>query len=391
MKLFCYANSFKSVDSDWPPADLIVKIAFQVFLTMVELNLTNQTFYWCSGSWPSKSVEIATYSILMTFSLLGNGLLVAVFYRNKTLRTAVHYFIVNMAISDLIVPVLDLPSSISETYHDGLWLVDGVLGTVLCKLLRITWPVSTCVSIFSMIAIAVDRFRAVLFPMKSALLSRNKRRLIIAATWIASVALRAHYLYAIKVVPHDTGLYCDLQWETASQARIVLLIDWVLMFSLISVSAIVLTILYSSIIISLHRGTINLHMANEIVRKRESRNRKIAYMLVTIVVVFYVVWIPLYVVGICLYLKPHIKLPCIYLWLTGKLPLLYPVINPVVYYIFNEQYHQGFRELLCCPWSCINKCKKCFQPSVSPQGENNAHNAEQVNNDMENIELEEQW
>ena len=96
-------------------------------------NTTNETFYfspWCSGSWPSKTVEIATCLILMTFFLTGNVFLVAVFYRNKTLRTTVHYFIVNMAISDLITPVIHMLWVISKTYHDGLWLVVGVLGTL---------------------------------------------------------------------------------------------------------------------------------------------------------------------------------------------------------------------------------------------------------------------
>ena len=355
---------------------------------MVELNLTNQTVYFCSGSWPSKSVDFAQNLILMTFSLTGNGLLVAVFYRNKSLRTVVHYFIVNMAISDLIIPVVHLPWKISETYHDSLWLVDGVLGTVLCKLVWIAWPVSTGVSILSMIVIAVNRFRAVLFPMNSTLLSRNKIRLIIPATWIASVALQAHFFYAAKVVPRDTGLDCVIQWEPASHALKMILITWVLEFSLTSVSAIVLTVLYSSIIISLHRQKTNFHLANEIIRKRESENRKIAYMLVTIVTIFYVVWIPFYVVPIYLFLQPHIRFPCIFNWLGFRFPLLYPVVNPVVYYIFNGEYRQGFRELLCCSWSCINKCSECFQPSVSPQVENNVYNAEQVNNATENIELQ---
>ena len=356
-------------------------------------NLTNHTFYslpWCSGSWPSKTVEITTYFILMTFSFTGNGLLVAVFYRNKTLRTTVHYFIVNMAISDLIIPVVHLPWEISSTYHDGLWLVDGVLGTVLCKLVFNAWSVSTVVSILSMIVIAVNRFRAVLFPTKLALLSQNKRRLLLPATWIASVVLQAHFFYAAKAVPHDTGLYCTVQRESASHAHKVALIDWVLMFFLTSVSAIVLTVLYTSVIISLHRKKNNLHLANEIIKKRESRNRKIAYMLVNVVVVFYVVWIPYHVESYHYYIKPHIRLPCISNWLAIRLPLLYPVINPVVYYIFNEEYRQGFRELLCCPWPCINRCKECFQPSVSPQGANSVHNAEQVNDAMENIELQEQ-
>ena len=108
-------------------------------------------------------------------------LVVAVFYRNKTLRIAVHYFIVNMAISDLAFPVITLPWAINDVYHDGLWLVDGVLGTVLCKLVWLACGSSTCVSVLSMMGTAADRFHAVLFPMKSALFTRKKRRLIIAA------------------------------------------------------------------------------------------------------------------------------------------------------------------------------------------------------------------
>ena len=353
-------------------------------------NQTSDSPPWCFGSRPSTIVELTTYLFLITFSLTGNMLLVAVFYRNKTLRSSVHYFIVSMAISDLLMALIYLPWMISKAYHDGLWLVGGVLGTVLCKLAQFAGPVSAAVSVLSMIVIAADRFRAVLFPMKSVLLSRNKRWLIIASTWIASLAFQGDYLYRAKVVPCDTGLYCVLQWEPASYTRQMILIDWLLTFCLISVSAIVLTILYSSIISSLHRRIINLHLANEMMRKRENRNRKIAYMLVTIVVLFYVVWIPFHVQRFYRVFKPHIRLPCFFHWLAIRLPLLCPVINPVVYYIFNEEYRQGFRELLCCPWLCANKCKECFQRSVPPQGENNVHNAEQVNDGMENLELQEQ-
>ena len=69
----------------------------------------------------------------------------------------------NMAISDIIMPLIYLPLAISETYNDGLWLVDGALGTVLCKLMHIAWGLSTYVSILSMMGSAVDRFHAVLF------------------------------------------------------------------------------------------------------------------------------------------------------------------------------------------------------------------------------------
>ena len=354
-------------------------------------NTTNQTLYsfeLCTGSYPPISVRITIYSILIIFSLTGNLLVVAVFYRNKALRTAVHYFIVNMAISDIIMPLIYLPWAISKTYLDGLWLVDGVLGTILCKLLFIAWGLSFFVSILSMLGIAADRFHAVLFPMKSALFSRNKCRFMIFAIWVASVAFRAHFLYAAKLVPNsNNGHYCTAQWEPASYTSELYRINWILVFCLTSVSATVLTVLYSGIIFFLYRQKNNLHLATEVVKLRAKENRQVTRMLVITVVAFYIVWTPYHVVDCIVVNIPSIKTPCLYYWFCVQCPLLYPVVNPVVYYIFNSNYRQGFRELLCRPWPFSNRCNDCFHSSVSPQGENSVDNTEQVNNSVDNIEL----
>ena len=372
---------------------------FRLSFTMVEANgsesfpnATNQTLHSlerCSGSYPPISVRITIYSILMIFSLIGNLMVIAVFYRNRTLRTVVHYFIVNMAISDLIVPVITLPWVISETYLDGLWLVDGVLGTILCKIEYIAWGSSTFISILSMIGTAADRFHAVLFPMRSVLLSQTKCQWIISATWVLSVVFRAHFLYGAEVVSNGIGFQCTLQWEPASYKWEVFRINWILLFGLTSISAIVLTVLYSSIILFLHRQKNNLHLATEVIKLRAKENRQVTRMLVIIVVLFYAVWTPYHVAYGISKLTPFVKIPCLYFWLCDELPLLYPVVNPVVYYIFNANYRQGFREVLCCPRSCSKRCNDCFHSSVSPQDENNVDNAEQMNNAMENIELQE--
>ena len=106
----------------------------------------------------------------------------------------------------------------------------------------------------------------------------------------------------------------------------------------------------------------------------------------------YVEWIPFHVLRFYRFFKAHIKLLYFFHWLTYRLLLMYPVVNPVVYYIhtFNKEYRQSFWELLCCPRSCVNTCHDSFHLSEPPQDENNVHNAERVTNDMESFELQEQ-
>ena len=131
----------------------------------------------------------------------------------------------------------------------------------------------------------------------------------------------------------------------------------------------------------------SLHLRTELIRRRAKTNWQITSMLEVTVIAFYIIWTPYY--ATCINAFTIDKIPCSYFWFCINLCLLYPLINPVVYYIFNSNYRQGFREVLCCPWPCSNKCSDCFHLSTSPKGENNVDNAEQVNNAMENVGLEE--
>ena len=205
----------------------------------------------CTGLSPSKFVQIVTYSSFMFFSLIGNVFIVAAFYIDKTLTTNRHYFIVNMAISDLIIPVIHLPWQISTVYHDYRWTIDGIVGTFLCKVVKNAWEISITVSILSMVGMAVDRFHGILFAMKPALMSRKKCLLVIIVSWLSSVALRAHYIYATRLVQYHNGrgLRCRHQWETPQKTKEVDMLTWISLLSLSMLSAIVLSSLYSSIVV----------------------------------------------------------------------------------------------------------------------------------------------
>ena len=163
------------------------------------------------------------------------------------------------------------------------------------------------------------------------------------------------------------GLACECQWEPASYTKEVKEITQLLLFCLTAISAIVLTMLYSSIIVYLYRQKNKLHLETDIVRERAKRNWKITLMLVIVVVIFYVIWIPYNLASFTLFVTPGvITLPDNFVWIAGWfLPMLYPVANPVVYYIFNDKYRQGFKKLLCCGWRSKDKRGNCSEPASS--------------------------
>ena len=342
----------------------------------------NQTgfVYNCNGLYPSKAAQITTYGVVMVLAMIGNLLIVSVFYRKKSLKTPVHYFIVNMAIADLTIPVIVLPWGIAQEYYGSFWLLDGVVGLILCKLVWIAWGVSVAVSILTMVAIAIDRFHAVLFAMNPALISRKTCRLIIALIWIASLLFRAHYFYAIRLVRHHGGLICLFQWDPPSYTEEALKISWISFLGISIFAGLVLTVLYSSTIVFLYRQKNNVHMASEIIKRRAKENRNVTCMLVTVVVIFYAVWIPHQAESLIHFLRPNRQVPCFFYWLSSYvLAVLYPVLNPLVYYVFNEKYRQGFKEVLCC--ACPGNM--CFRR------DNSASHSKQRNSNDEHMALQE--
>ena len=106
------------------------------------------------------------YCLIFVVSLVGNSIIRIVVYKTETLRKPINYFIVNMAMSDLLYAIFFIPWNVTELLMDS-WLVGGPLGQSLCKLLPFSAATSVLVSVQSLVLISVDRFGAMAFPLRS--------------------------------------------------------------------------------------------------------------------------------------------------------------------------------------------------------------------------------
>jgi len=86
-------------------------------------------------------VLIAMHSVVFVVGLIGNALVCMAVYRNHSMRTVTNYFIVNLAVADLLVLLICLPPSVlwdvTETWFLGLKLCKAVpylqVSIYLCK------------------------------------------------------------------------------------------------------------------------------------------------------------------------------------------------------------------------------------------------------------------
>ena len=59
------------------------------------------------------------YITVMIVAIVGNALVVGVVYRNQSMHTVTNYFIVNLAIADIMVAVICLPMTLLVNMYKG--------------------------------------------------------------------------------------------------------------------------------------------------------------------------------------------------------------------------------------------------------------------------------
>ena len=119
-----------------------------------------------------KIEHMVAFSLILVVSLVGNSLIVLIVYKKPTLRKPINMLTANMAMSDLLYPMFLSPVELAKS-HVGSWLIGSTLGEALCKMHSFLAGVSMLVSVQSLVLLTVDRFRAVVLPLRLRLISHH--------------------------------------------------------------------------------------------------------------------------------------------------------------------------------------------------------------------------
>lgn len=118
------------------------------------------------------------FSAVTFFGVFLNSIIVFTVYRCPEMRTPCNLLIVNIAVSDLAVASLAAPLRIIEVF------VGWPFGDFLCRLLVPMQDLFVTVSVVTHTTIALERFRAIVRPLKTRLSLRHTK-IIIMAIWPA--------------------------------------------------------------------------------------------------------------------------------------------------------------------------------------------------------------
>ena len=260
--------------------------------------------------------------------------------------------------SDLLFPIVCFPYIVTEM-NFGYYILGGPVGQALCKLNYFLIDVSASLSIQSLVLIAVDRFGAVVFPLRSPLISSKQCWFFILTTWIIAVAAYIPKAMAFQLVEYQEGLVCVPKWndvfvESLSHRNYVFSMLVVLWY----VPLVLIAILYMTVVIKLKSQNISGEGSANGREQQSRRQKNVLKMSIAIVVTFIICWLPGTIRWFLVsYHEPDSTMTAscgfhYFALIASCLAHFNSAINPCISFIFSGNYRQGLKNLSRCFFVC---------------------------------------
>ena len=314
----------------------------------------NSTSQGCSAV--ASIMFTSTISVISIAALIGNILVVVTFIKTPRLRISTNYYIVNMAASDLLALLFNWLLYATEGMLTPNIFISGSSASSVCKLGMYLKAVSHLVSVLSLVLIALDRFVAIVFPLKRINMKVRIRVIFLSLTWLIPVSYGLPQAIFTDIIKVGGQTFCRFMMSDES-LTIFNGVGFILfyLFPLITI-----IILYSAILRSLKKTPKpgELPQGQEDT-KRHQQNQKIVKILISIVVAFFVCWTPLCVYLFLKKLYPSLFIKDRCLVLVGLTFYVFPslsiAVNPIILFAFSTNYKRALKNI----WSAVFSTCKC--------------------------------
>uniref|UniRef100_A0A0N5CG08 G_PROTEIN_RECEP_F1_2 domain-containing protein n=1 Tax=Strongyloides papillosus TaxID=174720 RepID=A0A0N5CG08_STREA len=295
-------------------------------------------------------IYITMFVFLITAAIVGNVTVVWIILFHKKMRTVTNYYLLNLAIADISISILNTGfSGMYNLYYNWKF------GSFYCAVNSLMGVTPICVSVFTMIVLSIDRYLAIVYPLRKRP-GKSQTLAIIFLIWFLAILWGLPSFFASKVNKHffwddeEKFLFED---ETCSATNFpdgnqntsffyklynnaLFIIQYVL-------PLLILSFTYGKTVIVLRKSE---SIGDSIQIDNIMAKRKVANMLALIVVMFTFMWMPY---NLYFLLKSYISLELdnktenfIYLniyWLG----MASSVLNPLIYYFMHIRFRLGFK------------------------------------------------
>lgn len=284
--------------------------------------------------------------LIAMFSVLGNVLVCWAVCLNSNLQSITNFFVVSLAVADIAVGVLAIPFAIviSTGFCSNFY---GCL-FIACFVLVLTQS-----SIFSLLAIAIDRYIAIKIPLRyNSLVTGQRAQGIIAICWVLSIIIGLTPMMGWHKLSESANSTCPPGLMKCLFEEVVVMEYMVYFnfFACVLIPLLLMLAIYLCIFMAA-RHQLKL-MEVKAVHGEKSRSTlqkevQAAKSLAIIVGLFAVCWLPLHIINCFTLFCPQCERPPLWImYVAIILSHANSVINPFIYAYRIREFRQTFRKII---------------------------------------------
>ncbi|XP_075214785.1 neuropeptide CCHamide-2 receptor-like isoform X2 [Lycorma delicatula] len=301
---------------------------------------------------PETYIVPVLFALIFLVGALGNGTLVLIFARHRTMRNVPNTYILSLALGDLLVIVTCVPfTSLVYTIESWPW------GELICRLQEASKDISIGVSVFTLTALSAERYCAIVNPIRRHV-TKPLTIVTALAIWVFSLLLALPAAIFSKV--HSTTLtnngtieYCTPfpdEFGTSYAKTIVL-------FKFLAYYAVPLCIIggfYVLMARHLVLTTRNMPGEQQGQSNQVQARKKVAKVVLAFVIVFIICFLPMHIFMLWFHFYPHSRDEFDEYWNAFRivgfcLTFINSCINPIALYCVSKAFRKHFnRYLFCC-------------------------------------------
>lgn len=297
-----------------------------------------------SGETPAfKAIKLSFYAVIFLISVIGNTLVCVVIARRRRMRTVTNFFVLNLAASDLAITCICIPFDIPVQENHYRW----PYGQFFCRVLYPLQTVAMFASIFTLTAVSLNRFWAIVYPLRKQM-TKKHAMVVIVIIWIMCTLLTAPYVMVLNL--DKATMECREYWPGIGYRKTYTASLFVLQYFL---PLTVITLAYLKIGLELRAcSSVKNALAVNAVLHNAHRNeaRKVVRMLIVVTLLFAICVLPNNVMWLWLDFGNGDSYP--HFWdmvaFTNIILFANSAANPLAYTICHENFREEFKLYVTC-------------------------------------------
>uniref|UniRef100_A0A665VT66 G-protein coupled receptors family 1 profile domain-containing protein n=1 Tax=Echeneis naucrates TaxID=173247 RepID=A0A665VT66_ECHNA len=293
----------------------------------VSVTCSDMSFTSCSFVQPPWQISVwaVLYCSIVAVSVVGNSVVIWIILAHKRMRTVTNYFLVNLAFAEAAMSAFNTVINFTYAVHN-----EWYFGLVYCRFHNFFPVAAMFASIYSMTAIAIDRYVAIIHPLQQRL-SSTETRVVVCVIWILALLLAFPQYYYSSTAQLPGRTVC----ESVKQLYYVCMTLLVYFLPLC-----IMGWAYTTAGFTLWASKIPGD-STERYKEQLTAKRKVVKMMIVVVCTFAVCWLPYHVYFLLHQFFPHLfeqrYIQQVYLavmWLAMSSTMY----NPIIYCCLNSRW-----------------------------------------------------